>query len=1120
MKRFSLRSLFVLSTLILVVLSGCVSSTSPITFNFPNDKLNDSEQLFVRFSDGNVTQVPYNAGASTTTVNNPGPKTIVGGYVSNGVVSWVPNYSFVGDPPSAVNVSGIAAQKPVLVADHVKLTKPPETQGQYVSVTFAVYDKEGKLVDGQTEVFAHSAKLGSIFYNTDPFDKSGYRVNEVNEGFSTFTVNGEATFLIKSTNNPITTEPLSLYSGSKLISNDPFRTGTNLVTSMAVASAGNVSTLQIGGTVAMSATIMPVEATNKTFTWSVDNGTGSATINASGVLTGTSAGTVTVKAAANDESAKFGSKIMTIQSTPVTDINITTPGNVSSLTIGDTLAMSAEILPIDATNKAVTWSVENGTGSATINASGVLTGTSAGTITVLAHANDQSEAAAFKTILIKPTLEAFAGGSGTPSDPFQIANAEQLSEIRYHLDTYKNYRLIADITSFPSVEGGWQPIGDNDFGFQGNFDGNGFIIRNLTINRPQNSYLGLFGVTETNSEISHIRLEDMNVAGSSQAGGLVGYNKGTIRNSSVTGSVEASSAAGGLVGVNEGTISRSFAEANVSSDYGSGGLVGNNATEGTISNSYAAGSVYGYNGVGGLAGSSNGGISNSYAIGNIKPHPNSTPNNLGGLTAYSQFEIINSYFNTETTGQTDNGLGKGLSTEAMKIQQTYEQWDFASIWAIHASRNNGYPYLRDVQFYVDYDGNGSTSGTPPTDGKAYSKGVTANVYSQDVDLVKTGYTFAGWNTKTDGSGTSYAAGSTIAITGDTILYSRWLENTPASIPVTAITVSSNTYSVYVGEKLQLNAVVAPSNATNTGVTWTVSQGSGNASISAEGVLTGLTAGTVTVTATSVENAAIKGSVVVTVAKKPDDTTSGSGSGSGSGSVTPPSVDPKPETKPENKPENKTEVKFNDKVVNFSNVLAKLNQKIEEAKVAPSVTFKDTNSHWADATVSIFVKLGVVNGYADGTFHPNASITRAEFATIIAKVFDLSATGSGNKLKDTSGHWAESSINALTASGIISGYEDGTFKPNKEITRAEIISMISKLITIKAGSTPATTVFTDINGAWNKEQIEAAASAGLISGEGNGLFSPNKQSTRAEALTIVLHVLQANPDLNALLGTIK
>ncbi|MEK3688384.1 S-layer homology domain-containing protein [Paenibacillus sp. FSL R10-2736] len=216
------------------------------------------------------------------------------------------------------------------------------------------------------------------------------------------------------------------------------------------------------------------------------------------------------------------------------------------------------------------------------------------------------------------------------------------------------------------------------------------------------------------------------------------------------------------------------------------------------------------------------------------------------------------------------------------------------------------------------------------------------------------------------------------------------------------------------------------------------------------------------------------------------------------------------------------VQFISNVVDISSVLTSFAQKIEEARLNPApLKFTDTSTHWADSTVNVFVKLGVVNGYKDGGFHPEASITRAEFATVLAKVFGLSGTASsGSSLSDTSGHWAEASIRALQQKGIISGYQNGTFMPNREITRAEIIAMISKVIDLNSINAAASSSFSDLDKAWNKEQIGQAAAAGIITGEGNGVFLPAKQASRAEALTIVLRVLETNPELKSLLDTLK
>jgi uncharacterized protein YjdB len=179
-----------------------------------------------------------------------------------------------------------------------------------------------------------------------------------------------------------------------------------LVTGITVTGAGDATTITTdNGTLQMSAAVLPADATDKTVTWSVTNGTGSATISDSGLLTAVTDGTVTVVATANDGSGIKGELEITIsgQAAAVLVTGITVTGAADATTItteGGTLQMSAAVLPADATDKAVTWSVANGTGSAKISDTGLLTAQSNGTVTVIATANDASGIRGEKVITI------------------------------------------------------------------------------------------------------------------------------------------------------------------------------------------------------------------------------------------------------------------------------------------------------------------------------------------------------------------------------------------------------------------------------------------------------------------------------------------------------------------------------------------------------------------------------------------------------------------------------------------------------------------------------------------------------------------------------------------------
>ena len=107
-------------------------------------------------------------------------------------------------------------------------------------------------------------------------------------------------------------------------------------------------------------------------------------------------------------------------------------------------------------------------------------------------------------------------------------------------------------------------------------------------------------------------------------------------------------------------------------------------------------------------------------------------------------------------------------------------------------------------------------------------------------------------------------------------------------------------------------------------------------------------------------------------------------------------------------------------------------------------FSDVSrSDWYNTAVSTLSAMGVINGYPDGTFAPNAKISRAEFATIAAKFAE--ATGASVSFNDIAGHWASENIRIAAANNWISGYEDGSFRPDKNITRAEAMAIINRML---------------------------------------------------------------------------
>ncbi|CAM4370855.1 hypothetical protein FHS16_002884 [Paenibacillus endophyticus] len=184
-----------------------------------------------------------------------------------------------------------------------------------------------------------------------------------------------------------------------------------------------------------------------------------------------------------------------------------------------------------------------------------------------------------------------------------------------------------------------------------------------------------------------------------------------------------------------------------------------------------------------------------------------------------------------------------------------------------------------------------------------------------------------------------------------------------------------------------------------------------------------------------------------------------------------------------------------------------------------VAFTDTASHWASKDIGIASRLQIIEGFQDGGFKPNASVTRAEFSAMIVRAFGLGKASTGTSFSDLdSQNWSSAYIESLASSGIINGYQDGTFKPNNDITRAEMLTVISRIVNLKALSqNDAPAVFSDISDEyWAKAAIEEAAGAGMINGVSTNQFAPENKSTRAEALTLIIRSLRTSAAINELL----
>ena len=324
-------------------------------------------------------------------------------------------------------------------------------------------------------------------------------------------------------------------------------------------------------------------------------------------------------------------------------------------------------------------------------------------------------------------------GEGTVGDPWIITSADELNAIRQDLAAH--YRLGNDIDLTASVtwhdDEGWEPVGPT---FTGSLDADGHAIRNMTIDRPDAEFQGLFGALGDDAVVSDLVLENVHVRGDERRGALAGRGRGTIAGVRVSGEIEGtrrysggmvgdmicgsvinSHAAvairggaytGGLIGYAQCstlTIENSYSLGTVNGTDYTGGLIGELAFT-TLVNSYSRAQVSGSSDVGGLVGrssTSSSVIGRSYSTGAVS----GSGNDIGGLVgSVGTGDVINSYWDTETSGQDESAGGEGRTTAEMQQQATYIGWDFTDTWSI--VEDITYPDLQQTARAIALDRNG------------------------------------------------------------------------------------------------------------------------------------------------------------------------------------------------------------------------------------------------------------------------------------------------------------------------------------------------------------------------------------------------------------------------------
>lgn len=287
-------------------------------------------------------------------------------------------------------------------------------------------------------------------------------------------------------------------------------------------------------------------------------------------------------------------------------------------------------------------------------------------------------------------------GEGTLTNPYEVSNVKQLQCIgEQDLDDY--YRLVSNINASETSEWhggeGFRPIGEDSRTqrFDGDFEGGGYSITQLTVNRPDEQDVGLFGVIEDGA-VENVTLEEAHISGRADAGVLVGHMEdGTLKGAHATGDIAGNWNVGGLIGrMDEVTVSGSSADADVNGTLRVGGLVGTNRRNtGMIEESHAGGTITSSEGsAGGLVGGNHGTVRESYATGTVTDN-SKIIGAAGGLIGSNRGPVAKSYATGDVSGREEVGGLAGVNSDI--VTESYATGDVTGSERVggFAGKNDG-----------------------------------------------------------------------------------------------------------------------------------------------------------------------------------------------------------------------------------------------------------------------------------------------------------------------------------------------------------------------------------------------------------------------------------------------
>jgi hypothetical protein len=183
----------------------------------------------------------------------------------------------------------------------------------------------------------------------------------------------------------------------------------------------------------------------------------------------------------------------------------------------------------------------------------------------------------------------------------------------------------------------------------------------------------------------------------------------------------------------------------------------------------------------------------------------------------------------------------------------------------------------------------------------------------------------------------------------------------------------------------------------------------------------------------------------------------------------------------------------------------------EVPGVPEINFTDIDGHWAREIILKLAEMGIVSGYPDGTIRPDASITRAEMAVIVVHAAGLKPAEKINLKFDDSAQipeWAAGFIQTAVENNIIVGYEDNTFRAARELSREEMVVLILKAfdIAVEKGLEPPAFLDAEDIGSWSIDYIAKSVELSIVKGYPDNTFKPKKDVTRAEAFVVLYNTM--------------